>query len=38
MLKMSYSFWRPQSWRPGALAPSDPPSYATAQKQRLRII
>src|SRR6218665_1894373 len=26
---MSYSFWRPQLWRPGALAPSAPPSYAT---------
>src|SRR6218665_1958051 len=26
---MSYSFWRPQPWRPGALAPPDPPSYAT---------
>jgi len=25
---MSYSFWRPQPWRPGALAPL-PPSYAT---------
>ena len=25
---MSYSFWRPQTWRPGALAPL-PPSYAT---------
>src|SRR6218665_3675756 len=24
---MSYSFWRPQPWRPGAPAP---PSYATA--------
>ena len=27
---MSYSFWRPQPWRPGALAPPLPPSYATA--------
>jgi len=28
---MSYSFWRPQPWRPGALAPLRlwPPSYAT---------
>ena len=28
---MSYSFWRPQPWRPGALAPLCPPSYATGQ-------
>ena len=27
---MSYSFWRPQPWRPGALAPLLLPSYATA--------
>ena len=26
---MSYSFWRPQPWRPGALAPLCPPSYAS---------
>ena len=29
---MSYSFWRPQHWRPGALAPL-PYSYATALPQ-----
>ena len=32
---MSYSFWRPQPWHPRALAPSDPPSYATATDTQL---